>query len=273
MTEAMGTVSPHFGRETTARTYAQIHLPRIFIPWAMVLLERVPPRPGDAVLDVATGPGTVAHEAAALVGPSGRVVGVDISAAMLAEARARPLADGAAPVEYIESSADVMGFPDRTFDVVYCQQGLQHMADPLAALRRMRRVLKLPGRVGVAVWATSPFGIFRNVLDSLNLAGGGGPHSSEFGRHRDDLAAALTSVGFEDVQVQQREMVSVLEGGVQQAVDVALATSAGAMLTRLSESEQQAARQAFAHALEGHVEAGHVRLPSVANIGSGRVVG
>lgn len=76
MTEAAGTVSPHFGRESTARTYARIHLPRVFTPWAKVLLEVVPPQRGETVLDVATGPGTVAREAAGLIGPSGRVVGV-----------------------------------------------------------------------------------------------------------------------------------------------------------------------------------------------------
>ena len=70
------------------QTYLRIHLPRIFVPWARVLLEVLPPRPGDAVLDVATGPGTVARQAALLAGPAGRVTGLDISAAMLSVGRA-----------------------------------------------------------------------------------------------------------------------------------------------------------------------------------------
>src|SRR5215831_4702222 len=81
------TRSPHFNREENARTYRDIHLPRVFTPWARILLEVAPPRVGDAVLDVATGPGTVARQAALLVGPSGRVVGVDFSAAILAVGR------------------------------------------------------------------------------------------------------------------------------------------------------------------------------------------
>jgi SAM-dependent methyltransferase len=99
------TRSPHFTRDATVQTYTRIHLPRVFVPWARVLLEVVPPRPGDAVLDVATGPGTVARHAAELVGASGHVTGVDISAAMLSAGRAGPAEPGAAPIEYVESSA------------------------------------------------------------------------------------------------------------------------------------------------------------------------
>lgn len=271
MTETTGTVSPHFGHETTARTYAQIHLPRIFTPWAKVLLEVVPAQPGESVLDVATGPGTVAREVAARVGPTGRVVGVDISGAMLAEARALAPAEGAAPLEYIESSADVLALASATFDVAYCQQGLQHMADPHAALRQIRRVLKSSGRIGVAVWAQSPFGLFREVLSTLNLSGGGGPQPTDFGRGADDLAAALRSAGFTDVEVQTRDMVSVLEGGVDQAVEMALATSSAAMLSALSPAEQRAARAAFARALERNLIDGRIELRSVANIGRGNV--
>ncbi|MBV9119800.1 MAG: methyltransferase domain-containing protein, partial [Chloroflexi bacterium] len=81
------TRSRHFGAQLTAETYERIMLPRIFEPWARVLLAQAVPNPGDAVLDAATGPGTVAYLAAGMVGAAGRVVGVDISAAMLQVAR------------------------------------------------------------------------------------------------------------------------------------------------------------------------------------------
>src|SRR5215468_4735515 len=99
------TRSPHFNREATANTYRDIHLPRVFTPWARVLLELLTPRPGDAVLDVATGPGTVARPAAQLAGPSGRVTGVDLSSAMLNIARSFPAESGSAPIEYVEGPA------------------------------------------------------------------------------------------------------------------------------------------------------------------------
>jgi ubiquinone/menaquinone biosynthesis C-methylase UbiE len=259
------TRSPHFTRDATVQTYTRIHLPRVFVPWARVLLEVVPPRPGDAVLDVATGPGTVARHAAELVGASGHVTGVDISAAMLSAGRAWPAEPGAAPIEYVESSADAIPLPGAAFDVAYCQQGLQHMSDPLAALREIQRVLKPGGRVGVAVWTQSPFGLFRQIVAEMGAAGDG-PQPSAFGRDAAQLAAALREVGFQDVQVQIREMVSVLEGGIPQALEVAEATSGGAVLGSLSATQQQAIREAMIRALEPLVKDGAVHLRSASNI-------
>jgi ubiquinone/menaquinone biosynthesis C-methylase UbiE len=227
----------------------------------------VPPRPGDALLDVATGPGTVARQAAGLVGAHGHVTGLDISAAMLSAGRAWPAEPGAAPIEYVESSGGAMPLPDAAFDAAYCQQGLQHMSDPLAALREIRRVLKPGGRVGVAVWTQSPFGLFRQIVGEVS-ASGDGPQPSTFGRDGAELAAALRDVGFQDVQVQTREMVSVLEGGIPEALEVAEATG-GAVLASLSGAQQQAVREAMICALEPLVKDGAVHLRSATNIAAG----
>ncbi len=270
MTETSAeTRSPHFTQDATVQTYTSIHLPRVFVPWARVLLEVVPPQPGDAVLDVATGPGTVARHAARLVGAGGRITGVDISAAMLSVGRAWPLEPGAAPIEYVESSAASIPLPDAAFDVAYCQQGLQHMSDPLAALREIRRLLKPSGRMGVAVWKQSPFGLFRQVVAEVGMADNG-PQPSTFGRDSAQLAAALRDLGFEDVQVQTRELVAVLEGGIPQALQVAEATSGGAVLASLSATRQQAVRDAIVRALEPHVRDGAVHLRSASNIAAAR---
>jgi len=263
------TRSPHFAHDATVETYTRIHLPRVFAPWAGVLLEIVPPRTGDFVLDVATGPGTVARHAARLVGASGRVTGVDFSAAMLAAGRAWPAEPGAAPIEYIESSATALPLAEAAFDAAYCQQGLQHMADPLAALLEMRRVLTPGGQLGVAVWTRSPFGLFREVVAGLGIAGDG-PQPSSFGRDPAQLAGTLVELGFQDVQVQTRELVSVFEGGVPQALEVAEATSGGAVMASLSTTHRQEARDAIARALEPHVSGGAVHLPSAANIAAAR---
>jgi ubiquinone/menaquinone biosynthesis C-methylase UbiE len=269
MTESSAqTRSPHFAQGTTVETYVRIQLPRVFVPWARVLLELVPPRPGDAVLDVATGPGTVAREAARAVGADGRVTGLDMSAAMLAAGRAWQAESGAAPIEYVEAAAASMPLPDNTFDVAYCQQGLQHMSDPLAALREMRRVLKPGGRLGVALWTQSPFGLFREITADMGLQGEG-PQPSGFGRDAAELADALGEVGFQDINVQHRQVVAELEGGVSQALQLAQATSGGALLAGLPEAKQQAVREAFAKAMEQYVQPdGAIHLPSGANIAS-----
>src|ERR1700688_1464484 len=90
-----------FSVGSIAGVYEEIYVPRIFIPWAGLLLERAALRPGEAVLDIATGPGTVARIAAEQVGPQGLVVGADFSEAIIAIARTKVLVPRAAKIEYV----------------------------------------------------------------------------------------------------------------------------------------------------------------------------
>ncbi len=94
-----------FSVGSVAGAYDEIYLPRIFIPWARLLLERAALRPGEAVLDIATGPASVARIAAEQVGPRGRVVGADFSEAMIAIARTKPPSAGSATIDYVVSPA------------------------------------------------------------------------------------------------------------------------------------------------------------------------
>src|SRR5438445_7707710 len=94
-------------------------------PWAALLLDEAKLKKGQAVIDVATGPGTVARLAAPRLGPKGRIVATDISRPMLDIARAKRALAGASPIEYVESPAAPLAAPTGAFDVVLCQQGLQ----------------------------------------------------------------------------------------------------------------------------------------------------
>jgi SAM-dependent methyltransferase len=262
------TRSPHFTQDSTAQRYRDIQMPRIFVPWAKILLDSVTPRPGDAVLDVATGPGTVARQAAVLVGPAGKVTGVDISAAMLSVGRSWPREAGAAPIEYVEAPAASMPLPDAAFDAVYCQQGMQHMSDPHAALREMRRLLKPGGTLGLAAWTESPFAMFRKIVG--RFVSTGGSHSSDFGQDPVKLELALCEAGFHDVRVQTRELTSVFDGGVPEALQVAQGTSMGPVIDSLSAADQEIIRKAISQELEKLVTAGAVHLKSGSNIASAR---
>ena len=115
-----------FTNPAVSKSYEEFFVPSLFEPWAVLLLDEARLRPGDCVLDVATGPGTVARLAAQRgVGPSGRITGADISEPMLDIARSKPHASNAAPIEYLQSPAAPLGARSATFDVVLCQQGLQ----------------------------------------------------------------------------------------------------------------------------------------------------
>lgn len=135
------------------QVYEDVLVPRLFTPWARLLLKDLDVQPGEAVLDVACGPGSVTRLAAIEVGPRGRVTGVDLSPAMLAIAQAKPIAPGAAAIEYHQAPADRLPVAASDFDVAVCQQGLQFFSSPVAALAEMRRALRAGGRVGIAVWA------------------------------------------------------------------------------------------------------------------------
>lgn len=106
-------------------------------------------RPGQALLDVGCGPGTITADLAELVGPAGRVVAVDTSAQVLAQAAEYVAGRGLSNVVFEIADVHQLQYRDGEFDVVHAHQVLQHVADPVAALREMRRVA-VPGGVVAA---------------------------------------------------------------------------------------------------------------------------
>jgi SAM-dependent methyltransferase len=135
-----------------AEIYERHLVPAMFTPWVSKLIDLAGLEPGERILDVACGTGAVTRPAAARAGSGGRVVGLDINAAMLAVARSLPSVEGA-PIEWLEASALEIPLPDAAFDVVLCQQGLQQFPNASAALREMHRVLTGGGRLTVSVWS------------------------------------------------------------------------------------------------------------------------
>jgi ubiquinone/menaquinone biosynthesis C-methylase UbiE len=101
-----------------------------------------------SLLDVGCGPGTVTADLARILA-GGDVVGVDASRLVLDAARSHAQALGFANVRFEQANAYELPFDDDTFDVVYAHQLLQHLSDPVAALREMRRVAKPGGLVAV----------------------------------------------------------------------------------------------------------------------------
>jgi SAM-dependent methyltransferase len=109
--------------------------------------------PGQQILDLGTGTGAVAERAAQLVGPSGQVVGVDISPEMLALAQRRVAARGLTNVSLREGRAEAVPAEDGAFDVVLASLSFMYVIDRAAAARELARVLRPQGRLVAAVWA------------------------------------------------------------------------------------------------------------------------
>src|SRR5262249_37021165 len=99
---------------------------------------------GMRVADLGCGVGMVTGLLSELVGPSGHAIGVDVSHAQLAEARAQLNGRGA-NTSFVEASAMDTGLPRESFDLVYCRFLLIHLSDPSRALREMRALLKPKG--------------------------------------------------------------------------------------------------------------------------------
>ncbi|MFD9335405.1 methyltransferase domain-containing protein [Streptomyces sp. NPDC060028] len=106
-------------------------------------------RPGMSVLDVGCGPGTITADLAELVGPGGQVTAVDAAADVLAQAGAYVEERGLRNVSFATADVHALEFSDDSFDVVHAHQVLQHVGDPVQALREMRRVCR-PGGVVAA---------------------------------------------------------------------------------------------------------------------------
>ncbi|MFA5883750.1 MAG: methyltransferase domain-containing protein [Acidimicrobiia bacterium] len=105
-------------------------------------------RPGDSVLDVGCGPGTISLDLARLVFP-GRVTGIDLAEEVVEAARRDCAGAGGTDLAFAVGDVYSLDFDDAAFDVVYAHQVLQHLSDPVAALREMRRVLRSPGLLAV----------------------------------------------------------------------------------------------------------------------------
>jgi ubiquinone/menaquinone biosynthesis C-methylase UbiE len=142
----MGT--PPFSQQSFPEMYEQELVGPLFQPWAGPLLDAVALAPGERLLDLACGTGIVARVAHQRLGGTGRIVGIDLSPAMLAVARRL-----APAIEWRAGPAEALPLSDgEQFDVVVCQQGLQFFPDRPAALREIRRALAPGGRVGCSTW-------------------------------------------------------------------------------------------------------------------------
>jgi arsenite methyltransferase len=114
-------------------------------PWELGRLDV-----GERVLDVGCGAGTDTLVAAQMVGPEGRVVGIDMTREMLAKARDATAELGATNVELLEAEAERLPFPDASFDVVISNGVIDLIPDKDAVFAEVFRVLAPGGRIQVA---------------------------------------------------------------------------------------------------------------------------
>jgi SAM-dependent methyltransferase len=122
----------------------------VLAPVADVLIDRAGAKAGERIVDVGCGAGATSIAFAQQVGPTGHVMGIDISAPMLA--RARQVAPPELPVEFVLADATVYPFVPAGFDLLVSRFGVMFFAEPALSFANLHRALKPSGRLVFACW-------------------------------------------------------------------------------------------------------------------------
>ena len=177
-------------------------------PAQSMMLDLAALAPGERVLDVACGTGLVSFRARDAVGPWGRVLGTDISGAMVEQARRRAEDEGARNIAFERHDAEKLAIDSEPFDAALCALGLMYFPDPEQALREMRRHLAPGGRAAAAVWGARAKCGWADIfpITDARVESDVCPMFFQLGTG-DSLAGCFARAGFESVRAQRLEVV------------------------------------------------------------------
>src|SRR5215212_1351847 len=168
-------------------------------------VERLQLAPGERVLDVCCGSGASAIPAAEIVGPSGSVVGVDLAENLLALARSKAKARGLNNIEFRSGDMTQLPFAEDSFNVVVCVFGIFFVPDMEAAVRELKRVTRVGGKLAITTWgprffepaSTAFWESVRSVRPDLYKGFNPWDRISDV----DAVTSLLTAAGLENVEV------------------------------------------------------------------------
>lgn len=242
------------------------------------LVEMAGVQPGSRVLDVACGLGEPTRTAARAAGPEGSVVATDISAEMLAFARELAKEEGLDNVEFVESDAAGLDFPENSFDAAVSRWGIIFEPDGEAAAGRIRGFLKDGRRMAISSWG-QPEQVpmlavpMQTAMQRLDVPppppGTPGPLSRPT---HEAIAGLLEGGGFSDVEVEEQEVVLEWESAEQFTTFVKeIAPPITALLAPHPEDVQEATWAAITEATRELADKdGSVRMSNLVLMASGR---
>jgi SAM-dependent methyltransferase len=179
---------------------------------------------GDRVLDVGCGCGETSIIAARSAGPTGRVLGLDLSEPMLAVARGLRSAAGLPNVEFAAADAQIHPLPADSFDVVLSSFGVMFFDDPVAAFTNLFRALRPAGRLAFLCWQSGDrnelFGLPQRALTAHDAAG----TAVDWGLFADPagIVDLVASAGGTDVRIEPVEAPARLGSTVADVLDYLL---------------------------------------------------
>ena len=238
------------------------------------MVDAIDPQPGHRVLELAAGPGDTGFLAAELIEPGGTLISSDSVQEMVEQARARAQELGIANVEFRTIDAEWIDLPTADVDGVLVRWGYMLLADPAAALRETRRVLRPGGRVALAAWAepaSNPWAA--RPMDELVASGAIEPPDLDepnMFAFRDPrrIVGLLEQTGFEDIVVDQIAIVFRYPSlddwwDTQLDISTSLARDVGA----LTPARRDDLRDAIDAALAQYVaDDGSVTLPGLTHV-------
>jgi SAM-dependent methyltransferase len=227
-------------------------------------------REGERVLDVGCGSGQLAFEAAERVGPGGQVVGVDVSAPLVALARRRAADAGLDRVRFAEGDVQEHDFTGEAYDSVLSRFGVMFFDDPVAAFANLRAATAPGGRLAFVAWQAAPLNEWvMTAVAALvphvgvpDLPPPGAPGPFAFG-DADHLRSLLVDSGWDDVRIEG-VTTTLLVGGAR-TLDDAIAyyeqdLLGHLMLAKAEPAQRRAALAALREAASSRMSPEGLRL-------------
>lgn len=234
-------------------------------------LAAAAPRPGEAVIDIGCGTGPTTRALARAVAPSGRVLGLDLSATMVAEASRRAAAEGIGNIRFAAGDASIHAFEPAAADLLFSRFGVMFFGDPPAAFTHLRKALKPGGRLTFICWrpfkdngwAFVPFMAAVPVLPPMPRPAPDDPGPFAFGDPA-RVTRILADAGFTDIATEPvDDTLSLSTVGLDEAV--AQATEIGPLARILRDAApdlRTRVTDAVRAALARHLTPEGIRLPA-----------
>jgi len=226
-------------------------------------LRLVAPRSGERALDIGCGFGDTARQIAELVGPNGRVLGVDASARFIETAQREAAQAGVGNARFAVADVEASTF-DESFDLAFSRMGTMFFANPVAALHNIRRALVPGGRLAMVVWRSKlENGCFHRAQQITERfvtkpdeydepTCGPGPFSMA---NADTTSGILVSAGFQDIALHRCDLPVAIGVDLDEAVEFVMSIGPAGEILRLAADSAADLHEPIAAALhEGLAE-------------------
>jgi SAM-dependent methyltransferase len=244
-----------------------------------LLLARSGVAAGENVLEIGCGTGATTVPLAEAVGPSGRVVGVDLSQPMLEGARKRVAASGLGNIKLLQADAQVHSFKPGRFDLITSRFGVMFFADPFAAFANLLPAMRPGGRLCFVCWA--PLEDNKHWLISYEVALRNlGPPAPQPARAPGPLAfsdpdyvcSILDTAGFADIAIDSETPLISASTPEEEAEHACIMGPSGRLIDEKKPDDalRETIRREMVEAFAAYVQGREMRLPSTVLIVSAR---